>query len=89
MKLSTIINIADRAYPDGLVRQAFKTKKSVGDGLAKFIVHELAETYDPKASNLDQLEEATRVVYNARRELTDVAEALEIAKIANITVHKG
>ena len=78
MKLSTIINIADKAYPDGLVKQAFEEGDHVGDGLAEFIARELRETYDEKASSLEQLEEACRVMHNARRELVDVAEALEL-----------
>jgi len=96
MKLSTIINIADKAYPDGLVGQAFKKGTAlskrhgssaidylsgvpgVGDGLAEFIARELRDTYDPKAPSLEQLEEAARVMHNARRELVDVAEALEL-----------
>ena len=96
MKLEKIIAIADAAYPDGLVGQAFKKGTAlskrhgssaidylsgvpgVGDGLAEFIAHELAETFDPKASSLEQLEEAACVMHNARRELVDVAEALEL-----------
>jgi hypothetical protein len=78
MKLSTIISIANMAYPDGLVEQAFQGDH-VGDGLAEFIVRELRDTYDPKASSLDQLEEAARVMESALKELTDVKEALELA----------
>jgi hypothetical protein len=79
MKLSTIISIANMAYPDGLVEQAFQEGDHVGDGLAEFIVRELRDTYDPKASSLDQLEEAARVMESALKELTDVKEAFELA----------
>jgi hypothetical protein len=85
MKLSKIIAIADKVYPEGLVGMAFKTKafsskKSVGDGLAEFIARELEDTYDPKASKEDQLEEAKRVMENAWKELNDVYNAFLIAR---------
>lgn len=76
MELLKIIEIADMAYPDGLIMQAYKANgKSVGDGLAEFIVLELKDTYDQDASNMDQLEEAARVMRNAQRELENVASA--------------
>ena len=82
MKLSTIINIADKVYPDGLVKQAFEEysdnirPRSVGDGLAEFIARELADTYDPKATSLDQIGEACRVMSRAHTEIGDVSMAL-------------
>lgn len=80
MKLEKIIAIADKVYPDGLVKQAYKEQQmkkdaSVGDGLAEFIARELADTYDSKASSLDQIQEAHRVMSRARTELGDVAMA--------------
>lgn len=72
--LKDIIQIADRVYPDGLVGQAAKRKK-VGDGLAEFIYRELKETFDPKASALDQVNEAKRVMETAVRETSAVAQA--------------
>jgi hypothetical protein len=78
MKLSTIINIANKAYPDGLVKQAFEEDTHVGDGLAEFIARELRDTYDETASSLDQLKEATRVMHSAQWELVDVAEAFDL-----------
>jgi hypothetical protein len=79
MKLERIISIANRVYPDGLVKQAFTTKKPVGDGLAEFIARELADTYDEKASSLEQLEEACRVMSRAYTELGDVTRAFSDA----------
>jgi hypothetical protein len=76
--LKDIIQIADRVYPDGLVGQAFKAEqgpppKEVGDTLATFIVRELKDTFDPKATALDQINEARRVIARASIELGDVA----------------
>lgn len=71
MKLEKIIAIVDNAYPDGMIQQAFDAfnryqelpgEDRVGDGLAEFIVRELADTYDPKAPKKDQLAEAVRVM---------------------------
>ena len=72
--LKDIIQIADRAYPDGLVGRADR-KEKVGDGLATFIASELKETFDSDASALDQVREALRALNVARREVEAVAEA--------------
>lgn len=81
MKLEEIIAIADAAYADGFVGEYFdpKTQKAkelkLGDTLARFIVIELCETYDSKASEADQLNEAQRVLAMARDELESVIVA--------------
>jgi len=77
VKLEKIIAIADKVYPDGLVKQAYKEQQmkkdaSVGDGLAEFIARELADTYDEKASSLEQVQEAHRVMSRATTEIGDV-----------------
>jgi hypothetical protein len=76
MKLEKLIEIASSAYPDGLVQQAFKSKKGVGDGLAEFIARELADTFDPKASDLDQMREAHRCMSSAMDQIASVVEKL-------------
>jgi len=96
MKLNKIIAIADKVYPDGLIQQAFNLQsdpinwdhsqgRSVGDGLAEFIARELAETYDSKASSLDQLHEAARCIELAKREVTSVADILT-RELSNMAV---
>lgn len=84
MKFENIIKIADAAYPDGLIQQAFDANKdrgvedelvSVGDGLAEWIARELADTYDSKASSLEQLKEARRVMFRGHTELGGVFHA--------------
>lgn len=85
MKLKEIIHIADLAYPDGLVGLHFDEKRGRakkkspmghGDDLARFICAELCETYDKKASDKKQMEEAARVMTTAVKEVGDVAMAL-------------
>lgn len=78
MKLSEIIAIADRAYPDGLVQAHFENPDGQhGDTLAEFIALELKDTYDADASSQDQLAEAVRAMRRARDELEGVLAALE------------
>ena len=48
-----------------------------GDGLAGFIVTELAETFDEKATDEDQLAEAARAMNRARLDLDNVIAALK------------
>jgi hypothetical protein len=86
MTLLKIIKIANKAYPDGLILQAYKQMEydlgmgpdtgKVGDGLAEFIVREITETYDPKAGTRAQLREAHRVIETATRELESIGRAI-------------
>lgn len=48
-----------------------------GDGLAGFIVTELAETFDETATDEDQLAEAARAMNHARIDLDNVIAALK------------
>ena len=78
--LKQIINIANKVYPDGLVKQAHTSKDicgyaHIGDGLAEFIARELADTFDPEASSLEQMKEAHRVMSRAYTELGDIVMA--------------
>lgn len=50
-----------------------------GDTLALFIVRELSDTFDPDASDTDQLVEAFRVIRRASKDLHRVAIALAAA----------
>ena len=86
MKLSEIIDRVDAVYPDGLIGQLFDKEKqrpvskqeaeAVGDGLARFIVQELYETYDPDRTTEKQLEDALQAMERACDELEDVWERL-------------
>jgi len=87
MKIDQIIEIADKAYPDGLISQYWDDKKhrpigdaqakNVGDGLARFIVQELFETFDSMASKENQLNEAKRVMARAVCEIENCCVAFE------------
>ena len=78
MKLSEIIAIASRAYPDSAVQAYFEDLEGQhGDTLAEFIVRELQDVYDADAGSQDQLSEAARVMQRARDELDNVLGALE------------
>ena len=77
LTLFELIKIADEAYSDGLI-MAYHMERdgNHGDGLAKFIAIELAETFDQHTSRMEQLSEASRVMHNAATELACVQQAL-------------
>ena len=80
MKVADIIRIADGAYGDGWeVKKAYKTGKNPGDTLAAFIASELSECLgdEAKVNDYTQLNEALRLMENARDDLCNVCEAFE------------
>jgi hypothetical protein len=80
MKLIDLIKIADAAYPDGLIMQAYvEGKKFKGDTLAKFIALELTETFNEKAPRRRQLDDAAKVLYTASDEICAVIDAIDTA----------
>lgn len=79
MTLREIIELANEGYeratqepllpyakPDGT------STDKLGDTLALFIVRELGDVYDSKASDMENLTEARRVMYRAIRDLNAV-----------------
>lgn len=72
-----LILLADQAYDtDGLVLQYHDEPTGQhGDGLARFIAIELAETFDADADQDEQLNEAYRVMQQAVDQLNDVLTA--------------
>ena len=77
-----LLNLANEAYDDGYLANYYtkegKLKKNgSGDTLAKFIVIELIETFDPKATKEHQLWEAARAIESAADQLWDVQWALD------------
>lgn len=78
MTLGKLINIIDEAYSgELLVKSYFEDPEGpYGDGLAKFIAHEVKETYDPEATTEEQIQEALRCMSSARNQLSDVIKAL-------------
>jgi uncharacterized membrane protein YheB (UPF0754 family) len=75
MKLKDLIAIANEAYPDDRIQMVYE-KKNAGDSLAKFIVKELKETFDPKATSKQQLTKAIEVMRTAQEEIKSVEKWL-------------
>lgn len=71
MTLKQLLKKIDKSYPDGLACSATK-----GDALALFIVSELEETFDPKATNLHKLSRAHRVMGTVVQDVIGVRAAL-------------
>ncbi len=76
MTLGQIIDIASEAYSDGLIKEYYLVDDvNHGDGLAKFIAHELQETFDEHASDYEQVVEAIRVMRSAGKQVDAVLRA--------------
>ena len=90
MKINDLIKIVDNAYLDGLVGQywdwpycrpiPWASAGNIGDTLARFIAVELGETFDPRATDANQLTEAMRTLKMATQELEGVIKALREAR---------
>ena len=83
MTLNQLVCRAASVYPDSYVlqywdmaRQAPKPNPLGGDTLAQFIAFELAETFDPEASDGEQIATAVKVMQTASVNLQAVAQAL-------------
>ena len=84
MTLNELINIASAAYPDGLIaveywdfkRECPRRNPKGGDTLALFIALEIKDTYDPDASDEQQLETVLKDLSRARGDLEAVSTAV-------------
>jgi len=81
LTLLELLNRANGAYPDGFLAEYYDANTGErqlggGDSLARFIVAELSETFDPEASRADQLEEACIALDHAVEALELVIETL-------------
>jgi len=78
VKLKEIIKIASDAYGcDGVLQRYYDDYSTDhGDGLAKFLVAEITDTYDETATDKEQLKEAYRVMETAKTEVIRVCEGL-------------
>jgi hypothetical protein len=82
MTLTRLLKLANRGYPNRDLRLYFRPDETERepeyswDTLAQFIVRELRDTYDPDASDLDQLAEAVRVLDAAKRDIDGVIDML-------------
>ena len=84
MELNRIITRAASAYPECWVMQYWDMKKECavsnrdgGDTLAEFIAHEIEATYDPDASESEQINTAARKIQEAANDLQVVATAID------------
>ena len=87
MTLNEIITRAASVYPDCWVLQYWDTSNQCavfnrdgGDTLAQFIAFELHETYDPEASDDEQLDMAIRKMREAANDIKAVELALSNLK---------
>jgi len=81
LTLLELLNRANDAYPDGFLAEYYDAKtgerrQGGGDSLARFIVAELSETFDPGAAHAAQLEEAGNALNHAVDDLERVIQAL-------------
>jgi len=85
MQLIDLMKKANSGYPDGYLGNYFQYKtgepvEGSGDTLAEFIVTELAETFEPDASDEDQIDQAFRVLEDAQAQIEGVKKALLTAQ---------
>lgn len=83
MTANQLVCRAASVYPEGYVLEYWdmdkgepKQNRAGGDTLAQFIAGELAETFDPEASEGEQIAAAVRVMQTAADDLAAVAQAL-------------
>jgi len=82
MTLVQLLNKANEGYDDHFLSEYFHPKtgkfnrKAEGDGLARFIVIEISETFDAESTDLQQVDEAIRVMIQAREDIRRVIVAL-------------
>ena len=84
MTLNELIGMASAAYPEGWLateywdfkREQPRRNPQGGDTLALFIALEIKDTYDPDATEEQQLETALQALATARGDLEAVRAAL-------------
>jgi hypothetical protein len=81
LTLLELLNRANKVYPDGFLAEYYDAKtgerqRGGGDSLARFIVAELSETFDPNAPRAAKLQEARNALNHAVDDLERVIEAL-------------
>jgi len=87
MTLVQLLNKANEGYEDHFLSEFYHPKtgkfnrKAEGDGLARFIVIEISETFDAEATDLQQVDEAIRVMTQARDDIRGVLRALRTGRV--------
>lgn len=87
MTLAELLARANSHYPDGGLGEHYDPKtgephasESTGDGLALFVVREIADTFDPLADGDAQLEDARRAVHRAENELGAIDAGMQMER---------
>ena len=85
MTLVQLLNKANEGYDDHFLSEYFhpktgKFRKAEGDGLARFIVIEISETFDAESTDLQQVDESIRVMEQARDDIRGVLRVLRTAR---------
>ena len=71
------VPLTEQCYPDGTPLKLDDYAATMpGDTLGRYIVIELAETFDPDASDEDQIAEAIRVMERGRDDMSNVVDRL-------------
>jgi hypothetical protein len=83
MTIKELLTTAAKGYSDGgmdkyITKSGTLNKSATGDTLAKFIVVELIETFDPKAPLADQVDTAIEALEKAVEELHGVIDVLRV-----------
>jgi len=86
MKLGQLIAAANSKYPDEYLSQYFDVARDkfltrgCGDGLARFIVVEIRDTFDLAAMDEVQVDEAIRVLEQGQKDLESALRGLRSLK---------
>ena len=86
MKVGQLIAGANRRYPDQFLSQYFDVAlekfltRGCGDGLARFIVVEIRDTFDRAATGAAQVDEAIRVLEQGQTDLESALRGLRELK---------
>jgi hypothetical protein len=86
MKLGQLIAASNQSYPDQYLSQYFDVAgekfltRGCGDTLARFIVVEIRDTYDPAATDAAQVDEAIRVLEQGQTDLESALRGLRELK---------
>ncbi len=95
MKLGELIAASNSRYPDQYLDQYFDVAREkfltrgCGDGLARFIVVEIRETYDPASGDAAQVQEAIRVLEQGKRDLESALRGLRELGESWVAKRKG
>lgn len=80
--LLELLNKANEDYPDGFLAMYYNLKTGVfnedgsGDSLARFIVLELTETFEPEATRAQQIAVARHVLNRGMETLQHIIDVL-------------